>query len=321
MAEKEISFTRTVKEEITSLEIVNDEYKKALLSGFIKINSNLVLRNGTWNISAKSENIKTAKLIITLLESIYKIKCGVKITEQKRFKTNNHDKIVNFEINQNGKEIIEDLELYSEEYGFNTFPSSLVKDDEAKKYFLAGCFLASGSVNSPSSPNYHLEVTTDSELFAKYLCNLLKKFYLEAKYIQRRNLYAVYLKKSESISDFLRILKASQSLLFFEDVRIQRDTINSINRINNCEISNELKAQEVGRNQADSIRWYKDTFGFAQLNNKLKVIAEVRLASPEATYNELVDDCLELHGFNISKPGLAYRMNKLLEIIEEARKG
>jgi len=319
MAELELSFTRVVKEEVSSLAFDDVKEAKALLSGFIKINSHLILRNNKWNIEIKSENIKTAKLIISLLDQVYQVKCGVKVSEEKRFKIENRTKVFHIEINDKAKEILKDLEIYNEEDGFNCLPNNIAKDLEAKKFLLTGCFLASGSVNSPKSSNYHLEIATSSEEYAKYLVSVFKKFYIEPKYIARRNLFVVYVKKSESIEDFLRIMRASNSMIEFADVRIQRDMVNSQNRILNCEISNAQKAIEIGNEQADKIRWYKENYGFSKLSNKLKVIAEVRLASPDATYNELVSDLEELHGLVISKPGLAYRMNKLIELINEVK--
>ena len=42
--------------------------------------------------------------------------------------------------------------------------------------FIAGVFLASGSVNSPSGDNYHLQMVTDTEQDGKFVIKLLNRF-------------------------------------------------------------------------------------------------------------------------------------------------
>ena len=63
--------------------------------------------------------------------------------------------------------------------------------------------MATGSINDPSSKNYHLEISSNSSRHGEYLQKLITKFGLNPKTIKRRNKYVVYLKKSEEISDFL----------------------------------------------------------------------------------------------------------------------
>ena len=48
----------------------------------------------------------------------------------------------------------------------------------------------------------------------------------------------VYIKESEKISDFIKMLNATTSLFYYEDIRIYRDHKNMTNRLNNCEQAN-----------------------------------------------------------------------------------
>lgn len=314
-----MSFTKQIKEEVSLLECEDIELNKALLSGFIKINSHLVLRNNEWIIVIKSENVKVAKQIIKLLKDIYGVDSRIAIRQQKKFKVNNDAKIIQAEISKNCKEILKDLEIYNEHEGFNASPLYLVKNPELQKYYLRGCFMATGSCNSPTTNNYHLEISTDKEEVANMLVKLMKKFYLQAKVIQRRNQFVTYIKKSDQIADFLNVIGATNSFFNFEDIRMQRDQVNSLNRLVNCEVSNAQKAMETGIQQADEIRWFKDNIGFTKLDSKLIPIAQVRLANPEATYNELIDDLKTTFNITISKPGFAYRMKKILDLVKTLR--
>ncbi len=315
-----ISFTRKVKEEICTLAFENELAKKAMLSGFMKINSTLSIRNTGWVIQIRTENIKIAKLILSIIKDLYDVEPRISISEQKRFRTTSLGKIVHIDILNKAKLILEDLGIYDISSNFNKLPDFITHDIELIKYYLKGCFLASGSVNSPTTKNYHFEIATQNYTIANFIIKLLKKFYIEGKTIDRRNQVIVYVKKSDSISDLLRIFQTMDSLLYFEDTRIQRDQLNSMNRVLNCEVSNEKKAIENGNYQAEAIRWYKDMFSFDDLDGKLKIVAEVRLASPDASYVELCKDCKDLFNLELSKSGFSYRMSKLMKIIEKLRK-
>ena len=54
----------------------------------------------------------------------------------------------------------------------------------------------------------------------------------------------VYIKISEEISDFIKILGATNSLFYYEDIRIYRDHKNMVNRLNNCEQANIEKSMK-----------------------------------------------------------------------------
>lgn len=317
IVKEEISFTKLVKEEVSLIEGRTDDEYKALLAGFIKLNSNLVIRNNSWLISIKSENVKVAKLIFREIKRLYPVDARIIISEKKKLRVNKDNKIVHIEISKNVKEILKDLNIYSDEVGFDYLPAiSMFKDKDVLRSYIAGSFLASGSVNSPITKNYHLEIATNNAEHAEYLIKVLKKFNLLTKSIQRRNQHVVYMKRSESISDFLNLIGAWQSLLKFEDIRIQRDQYNSVNRLFNCEISNEKKAMENGSQQKELIEWYDKSMGIKSLKESLRIVAEARLNNPEATYMELTEYIENEYHVSLSKPGLSYRMKKLLEKIE-----
>src|SRR5699024_5457206 len=73
----------------------------------------------------------------------------------------------------------------------------------------------------------------------------------------------------------------------FEDVRIVRDMRNSVNRIVNCETANLNKTIGASVKQVENIHYIKETSGLDVLPDKLKEVAEVRIAYPEATLKEV----------------------------------
>lgn len=318
---EEVSFTKEVKEEITLIKRESDELIKSLLSAYIKINGNLLLRNNKWIILIKTENKKTARLIYGEMKRLYPVSSRIIVSEKKKLRIHEDNKVIFIEISDNVKEILEDLHIYSDEEGFKALPPlRWLSDYEKKKAYISGAFLASGSVNSPITKNYHLEVAVGDEIFADYLLRQWKKFMLEGKIIRRRNQFVIYIKKCEQIADFLKILGASKSLMRFESIRIQRDQLNSLTRIINCEVSNEQKAMEKGREQAEKIAWFKEKVGLDNLDQPLKELALLRLKNDEATYSELALEYEIEYGVVISKSGINHRMKKLMATIESYRK-
>ncbi|MEA4822381.1 MAG: DNA-binding protein WhiA, partial [Erysipelotrichales bacterium] len=205
--EEKISFTHEVKNEICLTEERNISSNLALLSAFIKVNGSLLLRDNDWVIQIKTENKKIAKLIFSLTKSIFKSECRIIVSEKKRFKTNGNNKIILLEITNNVKNMLETLQIYNEKIGFTMLPKyEFLQNPDVKRSYIAGTFLASGSVNSPYTSNYHLEVAINSLEHANLLVNQLSKFYINGKIIKRRNQIIVYLKKSEQIADFLRVV-------------------------------------------------------------------------------------------------------------------
>ena len=58
------------------------------------------------------------------------------------------------------REILEDLHLM-EGIGIQSLPNlELLNTDAQRRAYLAGVFLACGSVNNPDTSNYHLEIIT-----------------------------------------------------------------------------------------------------------------------------------------------------------------
>ena len=314
------SFTRNVKEEVALFDDRTDLEFKSLLSGFIKINGNLVLRQGHWVITVRSENIKVVTLIYKKIRQLYPVNSRIIISEKKKLRSSEDDKVFYIEIDHGGREVLKDLGIYSEDKAFDALPSGeLVSKQENRKAYLAGAFLASGSVNSPVNKNYHLEIAVNSLSYAEYLVRMVKKFNIQMKIIQRRKQYVVYVKKSDQISDFLNLIGAWRNLLDFESYRIQRDQYNSLNRIYNCDISNEKRAMDTGMSQFKDIEWYDEKFGINRLDEPLRIVAKARLNNPEATYVELTEYIYQTNGIKLSKPGVSYRMKKVLEEIDRMK--
>ena len=217
---KTISFTQKVKEELCSNEYPSQDRLKALLAAYIRITGHLVLKDKKTIISFQTENGKIAKFIYQAIVDIYQAPVRFVFKKKSRFSKNMVYQTV---VEEKGDEILEDLEIsFLEE----KISKNIVKNDDAISGYLAGAFLASGSINSPQSSNYHLEIVLNSENFAKWFVKLFiryKNTQIAPKIVKRRENYVVYLKKSDKIVDFLILIGAVSSCMEFENIRISRD--------------------------------------------------------------------------------------------------
>jgi DNA-binding protein WhiA len=202
------------------------------------------------------------------------------------------------------------------ESGLQSHPAKkIVAKECCARSYLAGAFMASGSVNSPQKSNYHLELVTQHPDHAAFIESLMHRFDLPAKTILRRHQHVTYLKASEKISDFLRIVSANTAVLDFEDVRIQRDFHNSLTRLDNCEVANEMKTQAAAAKQIAAIETLTKRGQLSHLDEKYQLVARLRLENPEANLNELCELVEEETGEPLSKSGIKHRLSKLLELV------
>ena len=202
----------------------------------------------------------------------------------------------------------------------DTIEEFIIADEDLKKAFLRGLFMACGSVNDPKKSRYHLEFNLKSYEFAELVNTLLNDFNLNSKILHRDNKYMVYIKEAEKIGDFLRIIGASRAVLYYEDIRIYRDHKNMINRLNNCEQANVDRMVMSANNLIKDIEFIEDSCGLELLGEKEMETAKYRLKYPDASLNELSEIISLETGSKITKSGLYHRFNKIKNFADKLRK-
>lgn len=140
-------------------------------------------------------------------------------------------------------------------------------------------------------------------------------FSIEAKIVERKKNYIVYLKEGARIVELLNVMEAHVALMEFENVRILKEMRNSINRKVNCETANIKKTVSAAARQIEDIQYIKDTSGFGTLPKGLAQIANLRLEHAEVSLKELG----EMFVPPIGKSGVNHRLRKLSEIAENLR--
>jgi len=309
-----LSFSREVKEEI----VFNDfdyQCEKAILCAMIKIIGTLSLSQSGLSLVLRTENAKIASKLHKFLKDLYQPHIEFLVSRKMKLKKNN---VYILRVSK-AREILDDLHLM-EGIGIQNIPDQrLLETDDQRRAYLAGVFLSSGSVNNPDTSNYHLEMSVNEEDYAYFIEGLMNQYELNAKVIKRRNKFVIYLKSAEKIGDFLRAIGASQSVMNFEMTRIDRSMANTVNRWNNCDIANEVKAMSASTAQIEDIAYVIDKAGIEILDAKTRQVALLRLDNPELTLNELADVYLQTTGQTISKSGLHHRFQKIKEEAQKLR--
>ena len=146
--------------------------------------------------------------------------------------------------------------------------------------------------------------------YAESLAELLKKFDMNPKVIERRTYFVVYLKEGDDIVQFLNVTGAHSTLLEFENSRVIKSIRNDVNRLVNAEQANLEKTVEASVLQMDSIRKIAEKVGLSRLSPPLAEAARLRMENPDATLAELG----RMMDPPISKSGMNHRMRRIATI-------
>jgi cell division protein WhiA len=312
---EDVSFASETKKELTGIE-GKECCGKAELSALIRMNGSLSFSNRKLIVDILTENAAIARRIYTLIKKYYDVQVELLVRKKMRLKKNN---VYIVRLSQDAKAILEDLHILEEGFVFaHNIADVLIKKKCCKRSYLRGAFLAGGSVNNPETSSYHLEIFSLYKEHNDSLCELMNTFGLNSKTLERKKGFITYLKEAEKITEFLNIIGAHNALLKFEDIRIVRDMRNSVNRLVNCETANLNKTIGASLRQVENIRFIQDTVGLHILPEKLREIAELRIAYQDVTLKELGE---MVSGGNISKSGINHRLRKIDEIADKLRVG
>lgn len=308
-----ISFTQVVKEELVNNTYESTDRLKALLSSYIRINASMVFSYKKTSLLLKNENAKISKFIYETINGIYGEVAHLS------FKDKGNTKKTYYFINIEEKvdEILSDLDI---DFFEGKISKNIVNNDDTISGYLAGAFLASGSVNSPLTSNYHLEISLNNENYAKWLSKLFAKYKnsnIEPKVIKRREHFILYFKKSDQIADFLIMIGAVEACMEFENVRVDRDFANNANRLANGDMANMRKTLAAGKRQAEEMRVIEEKLGIKNIPNvKERELAFMRLENDSLSLIELANILSEKLGKTVTKSNVNHLFISLHKLYE-----
>ena len=305
-----ITFSQNVKNEISQETTFSLDRKKALLCAYLRINGVLAFKNKKTAVKLKTDNSKIAKYIYISLKEMF-IEENIELNFEKK---NNKKTIYHIDI-EDAERLLNDLSI---DYFEGKIPKNIAFNDETIAGYFAGAFLASGSVNSPKTTNYHLEISVNDENYAKWLQKLFakyKKLDINPKIIKRRDKYVLYIKKGEEISNFLIVIGAPETCMEFEDERVKRDYYSSMNRVANFDEANMSRASINGKRQAKEIKYIDDVLGIHNLHNpKKELLCYMRMENKELSFVELAELLSDELGTKITKSNVNHMFRSLHDL-------
>lgn len=307
------SFAFRVKDEVANAPYESVEQMQAELNAFIKINGSIGMSNGKTECSITTDNKNTADRIGSLLKNLFpNIQLGFAIKRAMKLRKR-QTYIIKV---QDASKVLESVGVgffYDTEFISNL----LGNNDERKMAYMRAIFLACGSVNDPRGKSYHLELALSDKAFATFVLKILNKgknYRMDAKIVERRGKYIVYIKKAENISDFLKLIGSTEMLFEFEDEKETRAFNISLIRMDNMDIANQVRTNTAANEIIETIDYIDNNYGLEYLDEKLQRIAALRLEHPEVSMSGLVGLYEKEYGETVSKSGINHAMRKLREL-------
>ena len=306
-----MTFSSKIKKEVSTVECTRAEYLSEL-SGIIRTNAEIKI----YNIKIQTENKFVANRVFGLFKILYDINLNITLRKNYNFKKN---EIYVLELKKDTLKVLRDLGIVNEKNQLLRIPSSsLLSDEELTRAYLRGVFMVSGSLNDPKTSRYHLEILINDTMYAKFLNELLNNNNLNSKILHRKKGYMIYIKEAEKISDFLRLIRAYNGVMYYEEIRVYREKINMTNRLNNCEQANVEKMVATSNKLINDIKLLREKNMFDLLDDKVKESAIYREKYPETSLLELSKIMSMETGNSITKSCLNHRFRKIKELALKA---
>lgn len=307
-----MSFSTNIKNEISNIAYSKSE-TMAELSAILNIAGNI----SKDEISILTENPSVARRIYKLIKDLYHINI---IMEKDKVSINKKNLLIEIKIQEKVNFILNDLCLINSNNSRKKVPKDyIVAELEEKKAYLRGAFLISGSINDPKTSRYHMEFVISNKSTGEFVNKLLNQLNYKSKILKREKNYMIYVKESERISDFIKLLNAYNSLFYYEDIRIYRDHKNMTNRLNNCEQANMEKVISASNKQMEDIDKLLDYIDFDLLDEKLKEVITYKKKYPESSMEELAFIISKETDKKITKSGINHRFRKIKELVSKIK--
>lgn len=312
-----MSFSGEVKEELAEYTVEARHCLIAELSAMLSMGSRVKKEGGGYIIVFNTENIALARKIEKYIHDGFNhspqicVRCGGHGAHSHIYTVRVDDHSAAEQILMATKLMTRD-EAPSEDLLPKNFMA--VKNDCCRRAFIRGAFLTSGSMSDPEK-FYHFELVCQTERKAEFIQSILTGFSFDARIVQRKKYYVVYIKEGEQIVDLLNIMMAHRALLNLENVRILKEVRNSVNRQVNCETANLNRTVSAAVKQLDDINYIRDTVGLDSLSESLMEIAVLRAENTEVSLKELG----QMLTPPVGKSGVNHRLRKISEIADELR--
>jgi len=321
MAEEELPFARKVKEELSGNSYTKEE-KKYLLSGFVR-NGAVFSLGRIPTLKLQTESARTARLLYESLKEVYGLSPSIVYENVARFGRG----LVYVVMVKDSRlyDVMVDLEIFDPSGLVRVVPKEALHRKNLRP-FVVGCFLSNGSLNNPSTAktSYFLEMAFTEKSDALAVKRKLDTFRNERtmafKAIRRRDKTVLYLKRSDQISSFLAYLGATENMLEFENMRVEKDDANTTNRLSICDSANYSRTIETSAKDRAAIELVLKAHPIGTFDPKTQAVIRERTEHPEENYRELAEILQQKDGIAITKSGVVHVIQSLRAMAEEEKK-
>ena len=311
------SFSAGVKSELSKKYSADEE---GLLAEFAAIlNTAAHISEDCRSIQIQSEQEAIIKKVFTLAEKLFRIRMTVSVRMGK------HHEVVQYLASLTEptlvQRILDELGLLSrtgEIRYIRRIPEEHITKSSSEQAYIRGAFLGEGSLADPHK-TYHLELVGNCREHQEALQDMMRHFDLDVRMIVRnrkkQSVYVLYLKEGEQIVDLLNVMQAYTALMDLENIRIEKEVRNQINRSVNCEAANLQKVVNAALKQVEDIEYLIQHSGWESLPPPLAQMARIRLEHPEESLQELG----RLLDPPVGRSGVNHRLRKLSQMAEKLR--
>lgn len=313
-----MSFSGKVKDELSRQTSVARHCQISELTAIISMCGRIsVSVKDAFMVKIHTENIAVARKCFTLLKKTFNINTEISIRQNSAVKNTIMYSVI-VKDNEQAKRVLEATKLLNKynqiEENLSIANNVIIMQECCKRAFIRGAFLASGSISDPRK-YYHFEIVCTTMDKARQLQEIIKFFEIDAKIVERKKYFVVYIKEGSGIVDILNVMEAHVSLMELENVRILKEMRNTVNRKVNCETANLKKTVSASVKQIEDITYIRDTIGLSGLSEGLEEVANLRLNNPDASLKELGS----MLNPPVGKSGVNHRLRKICKIADGLR--
>ncbi len=306
-----MSFNSDVKDELARVAPTCSHCDRALLAAIIRVEGTLLISGqGSYRLEIATDAPSVARLSWRLLHDEYQLRTELTTRRSVLHKTPNY--LIDVPAQAGISEALRDMGVLGETGLMLGVDPALVAKQCCAAAYLRGAFLGSGFVSDPRG-DFHFEITVESQEMADDIVTIMHDKGINARVMQRRSSFVVYLKSGEAILEFLAFVGAHQAALRMEDARVVKSVRNEVNRQTNAEMANQMKAAAASVDQIFAMRAVLEAYGVEKLPPALREIIRLRVAYPDATLKELGDRADP----PLSKSAVNHRIRRIEQMARE----
>ncbi len=293
-----MSFSSTLKLELFEMELDSKNEIYAELFGIFLSKADI----SETGIQFRTENISLAKRVYSHLKKVLDLLIQIKYLTSKKLGIHKVYEInLKYKPNEKKKydEFLKKLFIHRN--------LEIAKQDKRLRGIIRGFFLGCGYIKSPEK-GYAMDFFVDTEDAATFLYFLFRDMGKKVFETDKKSKSLVYLRNSEDIMDIVVMIGAINTFFAFEEVTINKEIRNKINRNMNWEIANETRKISTSEKQLKIIVKIDEEIGLNNLTDALREVAKARVDNIDLSLQELAEI------LNISKSGIRNRFRRLEEI-------